>query len=424
MTGGQIPPHAPVEVHGHDPIHPDDHGPPVHDDVEFPNEDVDDSLEQDDDYGMNDPPTDPPSGGQPPTFPPYPPPSNLPVVNVPVQPQPQFDNPDETIRQVMQPVADEDSSSEDRTLTEPIRLKMKQRHVSHDSDDKPPKANAKIQMKKQKVQLPGHQQAIVPPTVKPPAFEDEESNPTASSSNDPTVPLPTTTTHSFTPSPAVPEDTADYDTPQSTIQYHDPEDETEEPVLNEEEIEHLQSEDSESTRQYELEFVQFDGDYFVLLGHKSAAPDFQSYDVKGFQKFCQYLAKNGKKTPKSEAVITPAILQQYAKQIKQAKLEEFRSFLDFTAMKFRDRQKHKIENFVTGRWVLTIKTDKDGQFKKFKARWVRRGFQDAQKWDLQTDSPTATRYGFRVASQHAASMYWDLLHIDLTMRFFRGKLAT
>ena len=231
-------------------------------------------------------------------------------------------------------------------------------------------------MKKQKVQLPGHQQAIVPPTIKPPAFEDEESNPTASSFNDPTVPLPTTTPHSFTPSPAVPEDTADYDTPQSgsqeTIQYHGPEDETEEPVLNEEEIEHLQSEDSESTRQYESEFVQFDGDcdYFVLLGHKSAAPYFQSYDVKGFQKFCQYLAKNGKKTPKSEAVITPAILQQYAKQIKQAKLEEFRSFLDSTTMKFRDRRKHKIEKFVTGRWVLTIKTDKDGKFKKFKARWV------------------------------------------------------
>ena len=167
--------------------------------------------------------------------------------------------------------------------------------------------------------------------------------------------------------------------------------------------------------------MQFDGDYFVLLGHKSAAPDFQSYDVKGFQKFCQYLAKNGKKTPKSEAVIAPAILQQYAKQIKQAKLEEFRSFLDFTAMKFRDRRKHKIENFVTGRWVLTIKTDKDGKFKKIKARWVCRGFQDAQKWDLQTDSPTATRYGFRIASQHAASMYWDLLHIDLKTAFLQGE---
>ena len=63
-------------------------------------------------------------------------------------------------------------------------------------------------------------------------------------------------------------------------------------------------------------------------------------------------------------------------------------------MTFRDKRRHKIDNYVTGRWVLTIKVDKDGQFKKFKARWVCRGFQDAQKYDLQTDSPTASRYGF------------------------------
>ena len=90
-------------------------------------------------------------------------------------------------------------------------------------------------------------------------------------------------------------------------------------------------------------------------------------------------------------------------------------------MTFRDKPRHKIDNYVTGRWVLTIKVDKDGQFKKFKARWVCRGFQDAQKYDLQTDSPTATRYGFRVASQHAASMYWDLLHLDLKTAFLQGE---
>ena len=79
-------------------------------------------------------------------------------------------------------------------------------------------------------------------------------------------------------------------------------------------------------------------------------------------------------------------------------------------MKYRDRRKHKLDNYVTGRWVLTIKIDKDGNFKKFKARWVCRGFQDAQKWDLQTDSPTATRYGFRVACQHAASFLGPVTH--------------
>ena len=418
-----VPPHPPVGADGNDPLHPDDHGPPPEDDVNMPPDGVNDSGEQDDsDFDMDDPHMNPPPGGQPP-FPPQPPPSmppSTPEVQFPTaQPSP-FSNPDETIEAVMQPVPDE-SSSEEPHITEPERIEIKQRHVSHDSDEKPPKAKARVMTKKQKVQLPGHQNPIEVPTVKPPNDdEDDVPNPTAASSNDPTIPLPTTTPHSFTP--AQPEDEEEYNTPQSsqdTIPYQDVE--TEEPIITEDEVEHLNSNGSDDTQPYDSEFVQFEGDYFVNLGHNSAAPDFKSYDINGFRQFCQYLAKNGKKTPKAESVITPQVLQKYAKQIKQAKLEEFRSFLDFTAMKFRDRRKHKIENFVTGRWVLTIKTDKDGQFKKFKARWVCRGFQDAPKWDLQTDSPTATRYGFRVASQHAASSYWDLLHIDLKTAFLQGE---
>ena len=418
-----VPPHPPVGADGNDPIHPDDHGPPPEDDVNMPPDGANDSGEQDDsDFDMDDPHLNPPPGGQPP-FPPHPPPSmppSTPEVQFPTaQPSP-FSNPDETIEAVMQPVPD-DSSSEEPHITEPERLELKQRHVSHDSDEKPPKAKARVVTKKQKVQLPGHQNPIEVPTVKPPNDdEDDVPNPTAASSNDPTIPLPTTTPHSFTP--AQPEDEEEYNTPQSsqdTIPYQDVE--TEEPIITEDEVEHLNSNGSDDTQPYDSEFVQFEGDYFVNLGHNSAAPDFKSYDINGFRQFCQYLAKNGKKTPKAESVITPQVLQKYAKQIKQAKLEEFRSFLDFTAMKFRDRRKHKIENFVTGRWVLTIKTDKDGQFKKFKARWVCRGFQDAQKWDLQTDSPTATRYGFRVASRHAASSYWDILHIDLKTAFLQGE---
>ena len=418
-----VPPHPPVGADGNDTIHPDDHGPPPEDDVNMPPDGVNDSGEQDDsDFDMDDPHVNPPPGGQPP-FPPQPPPSmppSTPEVQFPTaQPSP-FSNPDETIEAVMQPVPDE-SSSEEPHITEPERIEIKQRQVSHDSDEKPPKAKARVMTKKQKVQLPGHQNPIEVPTVKPPNDdEDDVPNPTAASSNDPTIPLPTTTPHSFTP--AQPEDEEEYNTPQSsqdTIPYQDVE--TEEPIITEDEVEHLNSNGSDDTQPYDSEFVQFKGDYFVNLGHNSAAPDFKSYDINGFRQFCQYLAKNGKKTPKAESVITPQVLQKYAKQIKQAKLEEFRSFLDFTAMKFRDRRKHKIENFVTGRWVLTIKTDKDGQFKKFKARWVCRGFQDAQKWDLQTDSPTATRYGFRVASQHAASSYWDLLHTDLKTAFLQGE---
>ena len=59
-------------------------------------------------------------------------------------------------------------------------------------------------IKRPKVQLPGHVQPIAVPTQKPPDEEDEEDegpshDPTASSSHDNTVPLPTATPTSFTP---------------------------------------------------------------------------------------------------------------------------------------------------------------------------------------------------------------------------------
>ena len=133
-----------------------------------------------------------------------------------------------------------------------------------------------------------------------------------------------------------------------SIPYQDVE--TEEPIITEDGVEHLNSNGSDDTQPYHSEFVNFEGDYFVLLGHHSVAPDFKSYDVAGFRQFCQYLVKNGKKTPKAESVNTREVLQKYAKQIKQAKLEEPRSFLDFTAMKFRDTRKHKIEKLR--RWTL------------------------------------------------------------------------
>ena len=54
----------------------------------------------------------------------------------------------------------------------------------------------------------------------------------------------------------------------------------------------------------------------------------------------------------------------------------------------------KPRKYVTGRWVLTIKTDKQGNFLKADARWVLRGFQDIQIDYQQTDSPASTWKGF------------------------------
>ena len=84
-------------------------------------------------------------------------------------------------------------------------------------------------------------------------------------------------------------------------------------------------------------------------------------------------------------------------------------------------RKQKVQNYITGRWVLTIKRDKDGKFLKCKARWVLRGFQDTQHWDLQTDAPTATRPGFRLQCQAAANLNYDIGHIDLKTAFLQGE---
>ena len=69
----------------------------------------------------------------------------------------------------------------------------------------------------------------------------------------------------------------------------------------------------------------------------------------------------------------------------------------------------------------TVNFDKNGYFSKFKARWVCRGFQDKFAWDQQTDSPTATRYGFRLVAQCAANHYWDLFHLDLKTAFLQEE---
>ena len=178
-------------------------------------------------------------------------------------------------------------------------------------------------IKKPKVQLPGHVQRISVPSVKPVDThhdDDDHHDPQASSSNDPSIPLPTTTPTSFMPgdfsqpdqNPSaqgtpelVPAQDADEE---RTEPYED--DDT--PVLTEEDIAQLQEEDVD-TEPYNSDhshFVDVDGTVLVPIGPKlTGVPDLGSYDVSGFNQFEQYLAKNSKKRPKAESVITQEVLR-------------------------------------------------------------------------------------------------------------------
>ena len=101
---------------------------------------------------------------------------------------------------------------------------------------------------------------------------------------------------------------------------------------------------------------------------------FQSED-----KFAHLVGKKRKEATQQER-------RQLAKQFLEAKQAEVKSWFDNDVFELVDMRKLKIRNFVTGRWVLTVKKDKDGKFLKCKARWVLKGFQDKQKDTQQTDS--------------------------------------
>ena len=178
--------------------------------------------------------------------------------------------------------------------------------------------------------------------------------------------------------------------------------------------------DSDATVDYRedglLALAAGDEDVLVLL-----PPNFKvdpSYILLDGDGFASWLTKQDKV---KAGTVTPAMQQKYAKEIRAAKLEEFKSYLDNDAIRLTGRRKlGRDVNFLTGRWVLTVKVDKNGYFSKFKARWFCRGFQDKFAWDQQTDSPIATRYGFRLVAQCAANHYLDLFHLDLKTAFFWG----
>eukprot|EP00435_Cladocopium_sp_Y103_P076258 s26_g85.t1 len=84
-------------------------------------------------------------------------------------------------------------------------------------------------------------------------------------------------------------------------------------------------------------------------------------------KFAHLVGKKRKEATQQEK-------RDLAKQFLDAKKAECQSWIDNEVFDLVDMRKMKVRNFVAGRWVLTVKKDKDGNFQKCKARWVQRVF--------------------------------------------------
>ena len=129
--------------------------------------------------------------------------------------------------------------------------------------------------------------------------------------------------------------------------------------------------DSDATVDYRdqqsslLSLVEGEEDILLEFPSDFRVPDFVPLDG---DKFASWLTRQDKV---KAGTVTPEMHRRYAKEIKSAKLDEFKSYLDNGALRLADKRKLSRDiNFLTGRWVLTVKVDKNGFFSKFKARWV------------------------------------------------------
>ena len=69
---------------------------------------------------------------------------------------------------------------------------------------------------------------------------------------------------------------------------------------------------------------------------------------------------------------TQTDVRTYQKQFQEAKQAEYKSLLDHDVFELVDMRKVSVKNYVTGRWVLTVKKTKGGHLEKCKVRWALR----------------------------------------------------
>ena len=143
-------------------------------------------------------------------------------------------------------------------------------------------------------------------------------------------------------------------------------------------------------------------------------------DDSALMTLCQSLDKSSFLVGRKRKEATQQEKRELAKQFLEAKKAKCQSWFDNDVFEIADLRKIRVRNFVKGRWVLIVKKDKDGKFLKCNARWALKAFQAKQRDSQQTDSPAASRSGFRCATQQAANLGWGLFHMGLKTAFLQG----
>jgi hypothetical protein len=108
----------------------------------------------------------------------------------------------------------------------------------------------------------------------------------------------------------------------------------------------------------------------------------------------------------------------FEKEVTEAKTKELASWVENGAFEVIDAKDAPIKP-QTGRWVITWKLTPDGSW-AVKARFVIRGFQDAQGSMVVTKSATAAKVAQRLLVSTAVTYKWNIISVDIPTAFLKG----
>jgi hypothetical protein len=104
-----------------------------------------------------------------------------------------------------------------------------------------------------------------------------------------------------------------------------------------------------------------------------------------------------------------------------AMIEEYQSIIKNDVWKIVRRPKSK--DVVSSKWLFKIKHAADGSIKKYKARFVARGFSQKEGFDYEeTFAPVAKYTSIRTIIALATKMKWKLHQMDVNTTFLNGVI--
>jgi hypothetical protein len=106
---------------------------------------------------------------------------------------------------------------------------------------------------------------------------------------------------------------------------------------------------------------------------------------------------------------------------QDAMIEEYHSIMKNDVWDIVPRPKGK--SVVTSKWIYKIKHATDGSVKKYKVRFVARGFSQVEGIDYEETFAPISRYtSIRTIIELVASMGWRLHHMDVKATFLNGDI--